>query len=207
MSRFESIIIKLLIYFFIPLGCFVLFWWGSATIFLLDIFPVSENNIAISAFLGLAIGVGLIIVFGNKLYKNFYSIKARYLIFSYLFFSLIGFAFFMGVPVLYLAIGTLAGMYIGRRFRFHQKVANEFAHTLNKASLAIAALSAGFALLTGLASLSETSVTDFLNSIFSIINLQAVGLFGILLAIIYAVLIFTLQYFLTKKAGILGFRF
>ena len=74
--------------------------------------------------IGLGTGIILDILFLKKWLVNVYCIDAKLLAFTYMFFSICTFGFFMGVPVFNLLVGMVAGFFAGRES--HHKKENIF---------------------------------------------------------------------------------
>jgi len=200
LGKIESIIIKAVIYFTLPLFLFILFWWITASFRIYEVIELSESHIIIASLIGLLLGFGLLLIHRKKIINNFYHLKTFYIIAIYLFYSSIAFAFLMGLPFLNLILGVLAGIYLGRKARNTSFTDFQFKNFNQKSTIFIASITAVLGLFIGLLSLKEDYIINILNSFFHIFNIDAFGIFGILVAILYATLMFVLQYYLTSKS-------
>jgi hypothetical protein len=79
--------------------------------------PMSENAVAVSALAGLAIGLVVVLLRLKPWLAGFYNIPIFPAALVYLFWSAVATGLFMGFPVGVLALGPLAGLYVGRRAR------------------------------------------------------------------------------------------
>lgn len=206
MKLLESILIKTIIYALIPILMFFLFWWGASALYILRIIDFSEIHIIISSLLGPIIGLILVFRFHQIIYVRFYKLETLYIILIYLFCSAIAFALLMGLPFLNLFIGILAGIYLGRKAKNNCLDEKQFMKNSTKALLFIASITSIFALLIGILSLQEDFVVEILSSIFGFINLEISGPFGFVLATVYSLLLFTLQYYLAKKSSRIAYN-
>jgi hypothetical protein len=148
--------------------------------------------------IGLGIGCIIDIILFGQIIKAYWW-KQGILAMIYLFYSMGFFGFFMGVPIFNLAVGALAGVFMGRRF-YHRGVAKE---RLQKASTSFALFSASIMVLVSIASayfatkdIRDTALNlrgmlkfQFLPTNQTIIVLIVVGGTGLVLT----------QYWITKK--------
>ena len=115
MTKTESVVVGFAVGILCPLLLFVLFWWVSAALTIYHVLPLPESGIAVAAFIGLALGVALDVLYLRSWISEFYRADMRVMVTVYLCCSMIAVSFFMGLPVGNLVLGTLAGAYIGRR--------------------------------------------------------------------------------------------
>jgi hypothetical protein len=93
----------------------VIGWWGSASLLMTGVLGVTDAQIAVAAGVALALGLLLDLAFLPTWIAAFYQVDLRLLAPIYLFWTVIATAFFMGLPLGNLLLGTAAGAYIGRR--------------------------------------------------------------------------------------------
>ncbi|NLM45501.1 MAG: hypothetical protein GX200_01675 [Firmicutes bacterium] len=191
MSKLESIFICAIIGPVLPILFFLAGWWASFKF-------VPEQIVFVFSLLGLAGGCILDIVFSKQIISA-YRWKRGILAIIYLFYSVCFLGFFMGVPVFNLAVGALAGVFMGRSF-YHEGMAKE---QLQKSSASLALFSALVMALVAIASayfatkdILDTALNlrgmlklPFLPTKQMIIALIVIGGTGLILA----------QYWITKK--------
>ena len=98
-----------------PVLLFVFFWWGSASLAMSHIMPIPEIGIAIVAFVGLASGVFLDVLYLRKWAALFYDADLMLMMLLYICCTILAVAMFMGLPLGNLILGTAVGLYSGRR--------------------------------------------------------------------------------------------
>ena len=123
------------------------------------------------ALIGLGIGCILDIIIAGRISKAYWWGKGV-LTMIYLFYSVCVFGFFMGVPIFNLAVGALAGIFMGRRF-FHLGVDRE---RLRKAVTEFALFSALIMALISLASayFAAKDIGDTACNLYGMLRLQFV---------------------------------
>ncbi|HEY46889.1 MAG TPA: hypothetical protein G4O14_08905 [Anaerolineae bacterium] len=114
-NRVEKVAISIFIAIASPASLFVLLWWSTSALAMSRVLKIQEDTIIIASLLGLGIGILVNIFFLNDLRESFYDFGYKFLIPLYFFWSAIALAFFMGMPFGNLLLGTLAGLYYGRR--------------------------------------------------------------------------------------------
>ena len=115
MSRWEKALVGGIIGAAVPFTLMVIVWWGSASLLMASLLRVTDAQIAAAAWSGLALGVLLDVAFLRKWIGVFYRVDLRLLLPLYLFWTAVATAFFMGLPLGNLLLGTAAGAYAGRR--------------------------------------------------------------------------------------------
>ncbi len=108
MSKLESFFIWAIIGPVLPLFLFLAGWWSSLLF-------VKEEVVFVYGLIGLGLGCIIDIILRRQI-KRAYWWKQGVLVLIYLFYSIGFFGFFMGVPIFNLAVGALAGVFMGRRF-------------------------------------------------------------------------------------------
>jgi len=198
LNKLESIFIGAVFAPVLPIFLFLAGWWISLIF-------VTDWIILVFALIGLGIGC-IIDIFIFKHFMKTYWWKQGILVLIYLFYSVIFFGFFMGVPIFNLAVGAIAGIFMGRRL-YYRGVTKE---QLQKASASFARFSALIMVLVSIASayLATKDIKDtalnlqgmlrlqFLPSNQAIIALIVVGGIGLVLV----------QYWIAKKLTCWAYR-
>jgi len=162
LSKLESVFIGIIIGPVLPILLFLAGWWTS-------FFFAAERTIFLFSLVGFGIGcITDIIVF--EWIKKAYWWKQSVLVMIYLFYSACFFGFFMGVPVFNLAVGAIAGIFMGRRF-YHEGIDKE---QLKKASASFALFSALVMVLVSIASayFATRDITDTARNLKGMFRLQ-----------------------------------
>lgn len=203
MKRIEILIIKSFLWILIPSIFFFLFWWISSSLAIYQIFPVSENQIAFSAFTGLLIGICLVLLTHKILLSRFYSIRYGFLIPIYLFCSAISFGIMMGFPLGNIILGVIAGFYIGRRIKYAKLIPHSI---FSKTSIFTAFVSGFWVLLISILAVGDGEILLFLISNFRLTENIIIGPIGIALIILVTLIIGLFQFYLTRYACRLSFK-
>jgi hypothetical protein len=198
MSKTESVTVGFAVGILCPLLLFVSCWWITAALTMYHILHIPESGIAVAASTGLALGVTLDVFFLRKWISRFYSADVKVMVLLYLCCSVIAVAFFMGIPVGNIVLGTLAGAYIGRR-EYHAARSGELvSKTVKNASFFTAILTGAEALPIGLLALKEDWVVEWLQRITGKDSWAVSGLLGIGQIVILCVVLMTVQFWCTK---------
>ena len=205
MSKWESIIVGLVVGIACPWLTFVAFWWTVAA-FHLCVFPVPENLIKTAALTGLGLGCLLDVVFLRRWVKNFYTASLRWMIVVYLGFFVVAFASFMGFPVGTFLLGIGAGIYVGRRESHRQADRNQLAVTLRRTAILTSSITSVAALPVGILGLKESHVSALFEVWFGLDRNRLYGTAGFILVGLFCLLLFGAQYWCIRKAGVLAFR-
>jgi hypothetical protein len=191
LSKLESIFIGTIIGPVLPILLFLVGWWSS-------LFFVTEELVFIFSLTGLGVGCIIDIVLFGKIMKAYWW-KQGVLSMIYLFYTVGFFGFFMGVPIFNLAVGALAGVFMGRRF-YHQGVAKE---RLQKASISLAHFSALIMALVSIASAyyATKDIRDTALNLQSMLKLQFLPTNQAILALIVVggTGLVLMQYWITKR--------
>lgn len=115
MSRWEKALVGGFIGAAVPFTLMVIGWWGSASLLMAGLLRVTDAQIAAAAWSGLALGLLLDLALLRRWIGAFYRVDLRLLAPIYLFWTAVTTAFFMGMPLGNLLLGTAAGAYAGRR--------------------------------------------------------------------------------------------
>jgi hypothetical protein len=205
MSRAESTIVGLLIGIACPASLFVLWWWVAAALAIYHVFSIPDSGIATAAFTGLGLGILLDIFCLKNWITRFYSLDVKLTVVAYLFWSAVAVAFFMGLPFGNIALGTVAGLYIGRR-QYHAGASGDlFARSARNVGIFTALVTGAEALPIGILALDEQGVVASLRAVglgpSATTGLRGVGLVGVM-----CLLLMVVQFWCTRTAGALAFR-
>ena len=205
MTKTESIAVGLAVGILCPLLLFVLFWWVTATLSMYHVLRIPESGIAAAAFTGLALGVTLDVLYLKRWILGFYSVDIRAMVLLYLCCSVMAVAFFMGLPVGNIVLGTLAGVYIGRRQYHAARSGESVSKTIRKASLFTALVTGAEALPIGLLALNEDWIVEWLQVSTGMDSWVAIGLLGIGLILLLCAVLMTVQFWCTKTMAWIAF--
>lgn len=198
LTKTESIAVGFAVGILCPLLLFVLCWWVTATLSMYHVLRIPESGIAVAAFTGLVLGITLDVLYLRRWILRFFSVDLRVMVLVYLCCSVIAVAFFMGVPVGNLVLGTLAGVYIGRREYHAARSGESTLKTVRKASLFTAAVTGAEALPIGLLALSEDWVVDWLEGVTGMASWAVTGWFGIGLIVVLCAFLMIVQFWCTS---------
>lgn len=205
MTKAESVAVGLVVGTLCPLLLFVGFWWITATLSRYQLLLIPESGIAVAAFTGLALGVTLDVLYLRRWISRFYSADMKVMVVLYLCCSVIAVALFMGLPVGNIILGTLAGVYIGRRESHAGRSGESAAKAVRKASLFTAAVTGAEALPIGLLALNEDWVVAWLQAVTGMDPWEATGFLGIGLIVLLCVVLMAVQFWCTKTGAWLTF--
>ena len=205
MNKTERTIVGLTIAVTCPASLFFLCWWISAALSIFHVLPVSQNWIGIIAVSGLCLGVALDVLYLRRWINRFYSVNTEFMIFAYLFWSAIAVALLMGLPLLNIALGILAGLYIGRK-RLHEQAARDaFRKTAWKISLFTALVTGLEALPIGLLGLKEGMAMEMSGSVTGLSRMLVTGPVGIAIVIMLCLILMVIQFLCTRTAAKFAF--
>jgi len=197
MSKFDKIFLFAVSAPIAPVLFFLAGWWGSIPF-------LKENQIWVIAVAGFVVGVIVDGLFLKRWLARAFDWKLRWVIPIYMFYDLGVFGFFMGVPVVNVLIGIIAGIFLGRRSSYHELARPAFLKTLRAGAyftvLVMAAVCFGSAFLA----LSYPSVNDIrsmLNLPFAVTRPMVVGI-----VVVGGGVLLVAQYWITKCAGLVSFR-
>jgi hypothetical protein len=198
-TKAETIATGLIVGILCPLCTFILCWWAPATLnFYL---PVPERWIATSALSGLAVGIGLDVLYLKRWIPDFYKVDMKLLVLIYLFCSAMAAAFFMGMPLGNLVLGILAGAYMGRRAYHIGQSGISFPKTTNRFITFTALLTGVWALWIGLLALNDESVITLLRAAPGLAWVPLAGPTGIELVILLTIVLMAVQYMCARAAA------
>jgi hypothetical protein len=116
MIRFDRLLFNVMFGITIPLLCFILFWWGTF------IFTNDQKTIILAAMSGLGLGIIISILIKLISKPDIYRLPVPVLILVYLFYNVVMFAMFMGVPFFHLLLGVGAGYYWAKYIEQHKEI-------------------------------------------------------------------------------------
>lgn len=205
MSRAESTIVGLLIGITCPASLFVLWWWVAAALSIYHVFSIPESGVATAAFTGLGIGIALDILSLKNWITRFYSLDVKLTVLAYLFWSAVAVAFFMGLPFGNIALGTVAGLYVGRKQHHAGATKSLFAISARNVGIFTALVTGAEALPIGGLALGERTIVASVRAIGlgppATTGLRGVGLVGVICLVLMAV-----QFCCTRTAAAFAFR-
>lgn len=205
MSRAESTIVGLFMGIMCPVSLFVLWWWVAAALGIYRVFSISDSRIATAALTGLGIGIVLDLLRLKNWITRLYSLDLKLTVLAYLFWSAVAVAFFMGLPFGNIALGTLAGLYVGRK-QYHAGASeNLFAGSARNVSIFTALVTGAEAFPIGVLALGEQSVVASLRAI-GLDQSLTTGLMGVGLIGVVCLALMVVQFWCTKTAAALAFR-
>jgi hypothetical protein len=205
MGRTESLLVRVILAILCPVSMFIAMWWVSAASSIYRWLPISDSTIGIMALAGLALGLVLDVLFLRRWTAAFYRAGVRPLVLLYLFWSAVAVAFLMGLPVGNLGLGTLAGVYVGRRQRYQQARGQALVKAVRNASLFTAVVTGAEALPIGLLALHEQSVVDTLRALFRLDPSAVAGPLGIALIVLLCLLLMAVQFGCAQAAAVTAF--
>jgi len=158
-----------------------------------------------SALTGLSLGLLLDVLFLRRWVRRFYTANMWLMIILYLGLSIVAVAFFMGLPVGTIALGITAGVYMGRRENHVHIDRVNVVRTLRKTAFIAASITAMAALPIGILALNEQDILRMLENLSGLNQSSLRGLAGFTLIGLLCILLFLIQYWFSKKAGLLAF--
>lgn len=207
MSRSESIVVGLAVGILCPVSLFVLLWWTTAAFTIYDVLPIKVSGIVTAAFTGLGIGILLDILFLKNWIAGFYSANTKFMVTAYLFCSVVAVAFCMGLPLGNLALGTLAGLYVGRRAYHAGESGSRFRKAARNVSIFTALVTSAEALPIGLLALEhDRYIAEMLLTVVGLGQSDATGPAGVGLIILLCVVLMVVQFWCTRITAALAFR-
>jgi type III secretory pathway component EscS len=210
-SKRESIIVGSFLGLACPVSFFILGWWSSATLAIYRVFPISESSIAAAAVTGFCIGILLDAFFLRKWTVRFYTFDPKVIVPVYLFWSVVALASLMGLPFANLVLGTLAGLYVGRRAYHGRANGNKFRIVARNASTLTGLVTSGETMPIAFLGLKEPWVVKIIQAITGLEESTIAGPTGIALIVIACLILFVVQFLCTRTAarfafGMIGMR-
>jgi len=204
-SKIETIIVGLFVGIACPLLTFVVFWWSAALLHTrVPDFPLSI--VKASALTGLSLGLLLNVLFLRRWVRRFYMANTWLMFILYLGLSIVAVAFFMGLPVGTFTLGITAGVYMGRKESYVHGDQISVVSTLRKTAFMAAFVTTMGALPIGILALNEQDVLKMLENSSGLDRASLRGISGFTLIGLLCVLLFLMQFWFSKKAGLLAFH-
>jgi hypothetical protein len=201
MSKRETLIVALILGAVCPFLTFVAGWWTSAALYLDGVGRITERGIAFAAFAGLAVGLVADAFWLRRWVARFYRADLRFMSVLYLGCSVVAVASFMGLPLGNLALGAVAGAYVGRR-EFHADTGNEALERMaRRAGIFTAMVTGGEALAIGILVLNERSVVQTLAAYSHLDETSVIGPAGIAFVFVLVVILMIFQFWCTRTAA------
>ena len=205
MSKIEYLLSGIVLGTFISGAIMIFFWWLPATLTIYRIIYIPDLYIMISSLTGLAIGVIIDILVLKKIIPKFYDLNKYLLIITYLFCSSFAVSSFMGLPIGNLFLGLIAGLYIGRKCYHLTQNHSSYLQNMKIVSNFTAFITSFEGLLIGLLVLNDKSVIISTNQFLGMQMFSANQIGNILIIIFLCILLYLLQFFLTKAAITLSY--
>lgn len=206
MSRAEEVAISVFIAIACPASLFVLFWWASSALLMSGLIKIQEDTVIVASLLGLVIGLLLNIFYLKDIRARFFDISYKFLIPLYFFWSAIALAFFMGMPFGNFLLGTLAGLYCGRRSYYQGPIVRDRVRRARTISFFTASITGLESLFIGILGLRERIVVEFIQSRLGLDPTDLIGPMGIGLVVGIVLIIMLFQYICTQIAFRTAFK-
>lgn len=206
MNRLEKTIVGIFISIACAVSLLVVGWWTSASLSIYRLLPISDQGIAIAAMACLGLGFLLDALCLKSWIASFYDVDWRLAAPIYLFWVMIATASFMGVPLGTLVLGTLAGLYVGRRCRHAGTSTDTFARKARMASLFVALVTGVASLGIGVLVLGEVHVLAVIQRVVGTSPGAATRVVGAGIVLTLSLVLVSLQFRCTRTAATLAFR-
>jgi hypothetical protein len=205
-SRVEKALVGAFIGAAAPFTLMVIGWWGSVSLLMIGMLPVSEAQIAVAAWLGLSLGLLLDLVLLRRWVGKFYQVDLRILGPLYLFWTAVATAFFMGLPLGNLILGTAAGAYIGRRAVNTPMPGADRWRLVGRASLFTAGVTSTAALGIGLLAVREPYTLAPFRRLLGLEQGAATLLLDLAIVVVAVVLLSAIQFWMTRLSAVVAMR-
>lgn len=206
MDKREILLVSIVMGGVIPLLSLILFWWIGAGLAISQVLPIKESWIPVVALIGLSFGIALDALYLKRWVLRIYDIGLWLIITIYLFCSLIMLAFFMGMPFGNLVLGSLAGVYIGRRAYYSAERYDSFTKLAIKMSILTALITAGESLPFALLSLTEPIIQGLIEAVTGLDDQAISGWVGVTIMVAAVIGIAFMQYLCTNNAAKLAYQ-
>jgi hypothetical protein len=205
-SRAEKVLVSVFIGAAIPFTLLVISWWGSASLLMTGLLPVTDAQIAVAAWLGLALGLLLDCLLLGRWVGAFYQLDLRLLGPLYLFWAAVATAFFMGLPLGNLILGAAAGAYIGRRADIASMPGADRWRLIGQTSLFTAGITSAAALGIGLLAAREPYTLAPFRRLLGMEQVPASLMVDLAIVVVAVVLLAAIQFWLTRLSAVLAMR-
>lgn len=202
MNRLESFVIGAVLAVATPLLLLILCWF-CVIVSVINRIPNSAIIVVLVA--SVVAGIMIDICCLRKWVQGFYQAKTTLMVSLFLICSLFAIALCMGVPVGNLALGVIAGLYVGRRSHYGAGEPKAFAAASRRVALFAAGVMGAVALPVGLLALcagEEPTVRSLVQAIGAPYSRPA----GIVVILALCAALMLLQYWLARGAAILAHR-
>ena len=206
MSRWEKVLVGGFIGAAVPFTLMVIGWWGSASLLMAGLLSVTDAQIALVAWLGLALGLLLDFALLRRWVGVFYQVDLRLLAPLYLFWTAVATAFFMGLPLGNLLLGTAAGAYVGRRVVNVAVPGPDGRRLVGCTSLFTAGVTSAAALGIGLLAVREPYTLAPLRRLLGLDQTTAILTVDLAIVAAAVVLLAVIQFWLTRLSAAVTIR-
>jgi hypothetical protein len=205
-SRWEQFLVGVFIAAAVPFTLTLIGWWGSASLLMAGLLRVTDSQIVMAACLGLALGLVLDLVLLRRWIGGFYRVDLRLLLPLYLLWTAMATAFFMGLPLGNLLLGTVAGLYIGRRAVYAAMPDPDRRRLAGQASLFTAGTTSAAALGIGLLAAREPYTLAPFRRLLGLDQEAATIMVDLAIVAVAVVLIAASQFWLTRLSAAVTIR-
>lgn len=190
MIRFDKLLFTVLFGITIPIFCFIISWWGTF------VFTADLKIIKVAALSGLCVGIIISILIKLIARPEIYGLSKPVLILTYLFYNLILFTMFMGIPFFHLGLGVLAGYYRANYLIHHIEI-TDYKKEIQRISIFASAVTGFVCIASASVALISKSTAGDLQGMF---NLQFEISRPLLVTFVIAggLLLIAVQYLLVK---------
>ncbi len=158
MKRFDKIIFGFIMGSSFPLvlamGSFLIWFYTNR----------NESIVIYYLVTGIILGIILNLLLLKKLIRKIYTLPIWLLVAFYMFYSINIYGFFMGLPIVNLLMGVLAGYYYSRRMRVNKVSLQKYAFMIIKISAFTALVTLLFCVMTAVIALLHENIGEELGS-------------------------------------------
>lgn len=205
MNRIESFLIAAVLVVGVPLLLLTSCWFCLIMVWILEIGGLPESAAIALLVTSVIAGVVIDICCLRKWTKGFYQANMTLMVCLYLICSLLAIGLFMGVPLGNLALGILAGLYVGRRHSHGAREPDVFTDASRRVGLFTGAVVGTVALPVGILALcagEEYIAVSFVESV----GLPYSRITGVGLVVALCLLLMVMQYWLARGGATLAYR-
>jgi hypothetical protein len=206
MSRTESIVVGLVIGIMCPGSLFVLSVVAGYAVHKLEFFAISERGTAAAALAALGAGIIIDLLYLKGWLARFYSVGLWLMVPPYLLWSATIVALLMGLPFGNMALGTLAGAYIGRRQHHLGASRDMLARAARRVGIFTTLITGAGAIPIGVLALNEPGIVQKLQTLTRLDASVITGPIGLGLVGVMCVILMAAQFWLTRTAAAFAFR-
>lgn len=206
MTRFEASVIGIVVGLLLPVSFFILFGVIAIALKISHILEIAETFIIIIAFIGLSLAIILNIIYLKKWVTIFYIINMKLLIMIYLLLSILAIVIFIGFPFGNIALGTVAGIYMGRKLYHNEVDGMTYRKRARKVGFFTSLVTSIESVPIGLLALHEPILADTLCEVAGLEQSVTSGPIGIALVILACMILLVFQFWCTRTATAWAFR-